>query len=91
MLSTFFLCNMKKKPDYSKFETAALELISRRLKEVRLEKGHTSYENLAYEMGISRSQYGAYERGQNMTITTLAKILAMLDVSFEEFFKDSKN
>jgi transcriptional regulator with XRE-family HTH domain len=82
---------MKKKLDYSKFETEALEFVSRRLKEVRLEKGHTSYENLAYEMGISRSQYGSYERGKNITITTLAKILAKLDVSFEEFFKGNEN
>ena len=68
-------------------EEFLFSFISRRLKEIRISKGFTNYEHLAYEVGISRSQYGRYENGGNMKLTTLLKILNFLDVSLEDFFK----
>lgn len=63
-----------------------IERIGARLKELRLEKGHSSYEVFAFENDIDRSQYGKYERGADMRITSLVKVLRALDVSIEEFF-----
>jgi len=63
------------------------DFVSSRLKKFRIEKGYTNYEHLAYDIGISRSQYGRYEKGANMKLTTLLKILNFLDVSVEDFFK----
>lgn len=68
-------------------EEVLFSFISSRLKEIRISKGFTNYEHLAYEVGISRSQYGRYENGGNMKLTTLLKILNFLDVSLEDFFK----
>ena len=59
-------------------EEFLFSFISRRLKEIRISKGFTNYEHLAYEVGISRSQYGRYENGGNMKLTTLLKILNFL-------------
>ncbi|MFD1550756.1 XRE family transcriptional regulator [Putridiphycobacter roseus] len=63
------------------------DFIATRLKEFRVKKGYSNYEHLAYEIGISRSQYGRYEKGANMKLSTLFKILEFLEVSVEEFFK----
>jgi len=57
-----------------------------RLKQVRLEKGYTNYEKFAYEKGLSRSQYGSYESGKNITFIVLMRLLDCLDISVSEFF-----
>lgn len=62
--------------------------IAARIKSLRIKKGHTSYEDFAYENNISRSQFGKYERGADMRISSLVKILVALDVSVEEFFAE---
>lgn len=68
-----------------------LQNLSSRLKHYRKLKGYTNYEHLAFDMGISRSQYGKYETGGNIKFTTLCKILSHLGVSLEEFFSDGFN
>jgi len=59
-----------------------------RIKALRIKKGHTSYEDFAYENNISRSQFGKYERGADIRITSLIKVLMALEVSIEEFFSE---
>ena len=61
--------------------------ISRRLKELRTEAGYTNQESFAYEAKIPRAQYGRYEKGTNLTIRSLNKILQFHEISFEKFFK----
>ena len=65
-----------------------IKRIGARLKELRLEKGHSSYEVFAFENEIDRSQYGKYERGADMRISSLVKVLSALDVTIEEFFSE---
>lgn len=67
-------------------QNKALSFVGSRLKELRISKGYTNYEYLAYEIGMSRSQLGTYENGANITITTLVKIIDHLGVSLDEFF-----
>ncbi len=69
-------------------EQKRLQQFGDRLRYYRKLKGYSNYEHLAYDVGISRSQYGKYENGGNIKYTTLCKILDHLDVSLEEFFKD---
>jgi transcriptional regulator with XRE-family HTH domain len=69
-------------------EQEKLRLLGERLKYYRKLKGYTNYEHLAYDLGVSRSQYGKYENGGNIKFSTLCKILVHLDVSLAEFFKD---
>lgn len=65
-----------------------IKKIGERLKALRIEKGHSSYEIFAFQNDIDRSQYGKYERGADMRISTLVKVLAALDISIEEFFSE---
>jgi transcriptional regulator with XRE-family HTH domain len=65
-----------------------IKKIGERLKALRIEKGHSSYEVFAFENEIDRSQYGKYERGADMRISSLVKILRALDVTVEEFFSE---
>ncbi len=69
-------------------EKDMLNKLGKRLKYFRKSKGYSNYEHLAYDLGVSRSQYGKYENGGNIKFTTLCKILNHLDISLEEFFKD---
>lgn len=68
---------------------ANLEL-SRRIKELRIEKGYTSYEYFAFENGFHRAQYGRYENGEDIRFSTLVRLLDAFDVTLEEFFKGFK-
>lgn len=81
---------MKKVDQLNDSQKEALMFVGKRLKEIRIAKGYTNYEYLAYEIGMSRSQLGTYENGANITIATLVKILDHLNVSLEEFFKSKK-
>lgn len=63
------------------------DFVSTRLRQFRIERGYTNYEHLAYDIGISRSQYGRYEKGANMKLSTLLKILNFLNVSIDHFFE----
>ena len=69
---------------YTKEE--ALKKLGARIKALRIDKGYTSYEYFAYEHNISRAQFGRYERGEDMRFSTLVKVIAAFDMSFEEFF-----
>lgn len=70
------------------FEKDKLNQLGSRLKYYRKLKGYSNYEHLAYDLGISRSQYGKYENGGNIKFTTLCKILQHLEISLKDFFED---
>ena len=66
--------------------------ISKRLKELRKEKGFNNYEHFAYELGMSRSAYWRIEKGSNFEMKTLFRICKLLEISVQEFFNfDPKN
>ena len=77
-----------KKNELNESQKDALKFVSNRLKELRIAKGYTNYEYLAYEIGMSRSQLGTYENGANITIASLVKILDHLGVTLQEFFAE---
>jgi transcriptional regulator with XRE-family HTH domain len=60
--------------------------ISKRLKELRIEKGFNNYEHFAYELGMSRSAYWRIEKGSNFEMKTLFRICKLLGISVQEFF-----
>lgn len=71
-------------------ESVALQLdaLGARLRYYRKLKGYKNYEHLAYDIGISRSQFGKYENGGNIKFSTLCTILKHLDVSLADFFSE---
>ncbi|WP_264551913.1 helix-turn-helix domain-containing protein [Flavobacterium sp. N2038] len=62
--------------------------ISKKLKEIRLSKGYTSYETFAFENDLNRVQYWRIESGKNMTLKTLIKVLDIHKITLGDFFKD---
>ena len=62
-------------------------LLGKRLKELRKDAGYTSQETFAYDAEIPRALYGKYEKGSNITINSLHRILKFHKITFKEFFK----
>jgi transcriptional regulator with XRE-family HTH domain len=65
-----------------------LLLMGNRIKKLRKDKGYTSQETFAYDAEIPRALYGRYEKGVNLTITSLHRILRFHNMTFEDFFKN---
>ncbi len=66
----------------------ALKKLGKRIKQLRIQKGYTSYEYFAYDHDISRAQFGRYENGEDLRFSSLLKVVNALDISLEEFFSE---
>ena len=65
-----------------------IQNLGKRLKQLRKEKGYTNYEFFAYDNKITRTQYGAYEKGVNMTFGTLVNLARIHNLTLSEFFSE---
>lgn len=74
---------------HDKYTEQKLKALGNRLRELRIEKGYKNYEQFAFDHNISRAQYGRYENGQDLRFSSLLKVLKALDISLEDFFKDT--
>ena len=61
--------------------------IADKIKMLRKAKGFTSHETFAFTHELNRVQYWRVEKGENITLKTLLRILAIHNLSLEEFFK----
>lgn len=77
----------KKKKDKPK----EVLLLANRIKQLRKEAGYTSAEIFAYDNQITSSQYGRYERGEDIRFTSLVKLCKAFKISLEEFFSEGFN
>jgi transcriptional regulator with XRE-family HTH domain len=75
----------------TKIEDKRLKQFGARLKYFRKKSGYTNYNQLASEIGISRSRYGSYENGGNIKLSTLIKILTHLKIDLKTFFEGGFN
>jgi hypothetical protein len=57
-----------------------------RLRTLRKKAGYKSYENFAFDNEINRVQYGRMEKGTNITLLSLLKVLDIHKLTLEEFF-----
>ncbi len=73
-----------------KKDQSRIEAIAKRIKELRVEAGYTSYEKFAVDNGLERKQYWRLEKGHNFMITSLLRILDIHSISLEEFAKGLK-
>lgn len=55
------------------------------IKRLRKEAGYTSHETFAFENDLPRQHYWQVEKGSNITLNTLLRILDIHKVSVEEF------
>jgi len=74
--------------DLFKKQQKIYESIGARLRALRIKKGYASFEGFAIEPDIDRSNYGKLERGRDMRISSLVKVLDLLGVTLEEFFSE---
>lgn len=65
-----------------------LKAIGEGLKRLRKEKGYSNYHKLAYDMGMTHSQYGGYEMGKNMNLSSLLKILRFHNIDLKMFINE---
>lgn len=88
--STFRFMSKEKKRRYTDGENNVnneiYTKIGERMKEIRIAKGYKNYEKFAYDNNIPRAQYGRYERGSDLKLSSLMKVLDGFDMSLEEFF-----
>lgn len=61
-------------------------LIAKRIKELRKKQGYENQEHFAWEKNLSRSLYGKYEKGANMTLDSLEKLIKAFGITVKEFF-----
>ncbi|MCM1168660.1 MAG: hypothetical protein NC324_01845 [Bacteroides sp.] len=64
--------------------------IGDRIKSLRVSKGYTSAEIFAYDHNLNRISYWRMEKGSNITISSLFRILDIHQITLSEFFKDLK-
>lgn len=64
------------------------KLVGKRIRDLRKAKGYDAAEDLAYEKELPRSQYSRYEKGTNMRVDSLKKIMDALEVTPAEFFSE---
>ena len=62
--------------------------IGEKLKRLRIAAGYSSYETFAQEHDLSRRYYWGAEKGQNLSIQYLIKLLNIHHISIEDFFAE---
>ncbi len=62
--------------------------IAKKIKELRVVAGYSSYEFFAWDNELNRVQYWRVEKGANITLKTLLSILDIHKITLAEFFKD---
>jgi hypothetical protein len=87
----FYLMQDDGKNDFERPELDTeeyLKKLGQRIKDLRIKAGYKSYEYFAYEHNISRAQFGRYENGQDLRISSLLKIVNAFGLTMEEFFSE---
>ncbi len=79
----------KKKPKTdTSSQDGRIKNIGAHIKTLRIQKGYTSAEIFAYEHDLNRISYWRMERGCNITMNSLLRILDIHKITLSEFFKD---
>ena len=78
-------CLMEQKEN--NIEDKRLIAIGKQIKQLRIEMGYSSAEIFAYEKNINRISYWRMEKGSNITLNSLLKIIDIHQISLSEFFK----
>jgi transcriptional regulator with XRE-family HTH domain len=64
-----------------------LELIGKKLLELRIKKGYSSHADFAMDFDLPRIQYWRMEKGKaNITLKSLSKVLAIHGLTLENLF-----
>ena len=64
--------------------------LGKRIRQLRIERGYSNADIFAYENNLSRTAYGQYERGANITYMSLRRLLDVFGITVQEFFAPFK-
>jgi hypothetical protein len=64
------------------------KLLGERIKDLRKEADYTNAGHFAYEHGFTASQYGEYEVGKDMRLSTLIRIAKIHNITVSDLLKD---
>ena len=78
----------KRKKKVKEAGPAEMERLGLRIKRLRIKSGYNSGEAFALDHDISRTHYGRWERGANITYMNLVKLARAFRVTLEEFFSE---
>jgi transcriptional regulator with XRE-family HTH domain len=70
------------------FKKEILQKLAERIRTIRKKKGYDNYEKFANEHNINRSQYGRYEKEEDLRITSLARVCRAFGMTLSEFFSE---
>lgn len=70
----------------TKREEELIQILGDKIRSLRKQKGYSNADIFAYENDIDRSQYGKYERGMDMTFSSIVRITDALGVTLQDFF-----
>jgi hypothetical protein len=62
--------------------------VGERIKQLRLKAQFDNYEKFAYTHDLPRAQYGRYEKGQDMQLSSLYKVVNAFGLTMNEFFAE---
>jgi transcriptional regulator with XRE-family HTH domain len=71
----------------SKLDPEMRKKLGARIRQLRLEKNE-SYEDFANEHGIARAQFGRYENGEDMRVSSLLRVVNAFGITLEKFFSE---
>ena len=69
-------------------ETDMLKKIGNRIKTLRIRAGHLNYEKFAFQNNIGRMLLRRAEKGSNINVNNLLRIINALGMTLPEFFGD---
>lgn len=70
----------------NKITDARLIAIGKQIKQLRINMGYSSAEIFAYEHNLNRISYWRMEKGTNITILSLLKVLDIHQITLSTFF-----
>lgn len=72
----------------TKEEEKFLRILGENLRELRKKANYSSQDKFAYDSEIPRAQYARYEKGTNITILSLKKVLKFHKIELSDFFRN---
>lgn len=72
----------------SEQEILRIAQIGAHIRDLRIRSGYTSAEIFAYEHDLNRISYWRMEKGSNITMASLFRILDIHQITLSEFFKE---
>lgn len=69
-----------------KQKTKEIQLLGKRIKQLRQAKGYSSQENFAYDNDYTLSHYSKMERGEDIRFSSLVRVCKALEIDLKTFF-----